>query len=122
VPGSLGSVGDRPAAARRAAREALSRYMQLETTSTAGQREGSVMTISPGAARSFFLDAMVAWATRTRSAHGSKQHWDAGADHVCIQPVKRAGVRGRSSTTEFSNCWRPPADLDAFRSASDMVD
>lgn len=80
-----------PATARRAAREALSRYLQLENYVNSWRREGFGDDDLAGGGSERFVDAMVAWgderAIRTRIA----EHWDAGADHVCIQPI---GVQG----------------------------
>ncbi len=33
------------------------------------------------------IDAMVAWGDETAVMARVQQHWDAGADHVCIQPI-----------------------------------
>src|SRR5436190_24038691 len=50
-----------PAAARRAAREALSRYMQLENYVNSWRREGFGYDDLAGGGSERFLDAMVAW-------------------------------------------------------------
>lgn len=34
-----------------------------------------------------FIDAMIAWGDETAIRRRIEQHWAAGADHVCIQPV-----------------------------------
>ena len=41
-----------------------------------------------------FLDAMVAWGGEAAIAARIKAHFDAGATHVCIQPVHRVGDLG----------------------------
>lgn len=38
-----------------------------------------------------FLDAMVAWGDEAALRQRVQEHWDAGADHVCIQPLDPAG-------------------------------
>lgn len=38
-----------------------------------------------------FLDAMVAWGDEAALRQRIQEHWDAGADHVCIQPLDPEG-------------------------------
>jgi probable F420-dependent oxidoreductase len=80
-----------PAAARRAAREALSRYMQLENYVNSWRREGFGDDDLAGGGSQRFLDAMVAWGDEGAIRARVQQHWDAGADHVCIQPISPQG-------------------------------
>src|SRR5215472_1784540 len=80
-----------PAAARRAAREALSRYMQLENYVNSWRREGFGDQDLAGGGSERFLDAMVAWGDESAIRARVQQHWDAGADHVCIQPITPQG-------------------------------
>ncbi|MBV9199334.1 MAG: TIGR03620 family F420-dependent LLM class oxidoreductase [Alphaproteobacteria bacterium] len=82
-----------PAAARRTAREALSRYLQLENYVNSWRREGfgDDDLASNGSDR--FIDAMVAWGDEKAIRARVRQHWDAGADHVCIQPITSQGSR-----------------------------
>jgi probable F420-dependent oxidoreductase len=80
-----------PAAARRAAREALSRYMQLENYVNSWRREGFGDDDLAGGGSERFLDAMVAWGDEGAIRARVQQHWDAGADHVCIQPIGPQG-------------------------------
>src|SRR6267378_188308 len=80
-----------PAAARRAAREALSRYMQLENYVNSWRREGFGDDDLAGGGSERFLDAMVAWGDERAIRARIQEHWDAGADHVCIQPVNLHG-------------------------------
>jgi len=82
-----------PAAARRAAREALSRYMQLENYVNSWRREGFGDDDLAGGGSERFLDAMVAWGDDGAIHARVKQHWDAGADHVCIQSISPEGAR-----------------------------
>jgi probable F420-dependent oxidoreductase len=81
------------AAARRAAREALSRYMQLENYVNNWRREGFGDDDFAGGGSVRFLDAMVAWGDETAIRRRIQEHWDAGADHVCIQPIGAHGSR-----------------------------
>ena len=39
------------------------------------------------------LDAMVSWGDETAIRRRIQEHWDAGADHVCIQPLHPDGAR-----------------------------
>src|SRR5215469_14067165 len=76
-----------PSAARRAAREALSRYLQLENYVNSWRREGFGDDDLAGGGSRRFLDAMVAWGDEDAIRARIQEHWDAGADHVCIQPI-----------------------------------
>jgi len=40
-----------------------------------------------------FIDAIVAWGDEAAIRARIQQHWDAGADHVCIQPISLDGSR-----------------------------
>jgi len=82
-----------PAAARRAAREALSRYLQLENYVNSWRREGVGDDDLAGGGSERFLDAMVAWGDERTIRARLQDHWDAGADHVCIQPISLQGSR-----------------------------
>jgi probable F420-dependent oxidoreductase len=82
-----------PAAARRAAREALSRYLQLENYVNSWRREGFAEHDLAGGGSERFLDAMVAWGDERAIRARIQQHWDAGADHVCIQAISPQGSR-----------------------------
>ena len=82
-----------PATARRAAREALSRYLQLENYVNSWRREGFGDDDLAGGGSERFLDAMVAWGDEAAIRARIRQHWEAGADHVCIQPITSQGSR-----------------------------
>jgi probable F420-dependent oxidoreductase len=82
-----------PSTARRAAREALSRYLQLENYVNSWRREGFGDDDLAGGGSERLLDAMVAWGDERAIRVRIQQHWDAGADHVCIQPISPHGSR-----------------------------
>ena len=82
-----------PTAARRAAREALSRYMQLENYVNSWRREGFGDDDLAAGGSERFLDAMVAWGDEGAIRARIQEHWEAGADHVCIQPINARGSR-----------------------------
>jgi probable F420-dependent oxidoreductase len=82
-----------PATARRAAREALSRYLQLENYVNSWRREGFGEDDLAGGGSDRFLDAMVAWGDERAIRARIQEHWDAGADHVCIQTISSQASR-----------------------------
>ena len=82
-----------PATARRNAREGLSRYLSLKTTSTTGAGSVSATPISPAAAPIASIDANVAWGDEDAIRAHIQKHWDAGADHVCIQAINTDSSR-----------------------------
>lgn len=82
-----------PATARSTARESLSRYLQLENYVNSWRREGFVDDDFAGGGSQRFLDAMVAWGDEGAIRARIQEHWDAGADHVCIQPINAQGSR-----------------------------
>jgi len=73
--------------ARSAARRTLSRYLQLENYVNGWRRQGFSDADLGGGGSDRFLDAMVAWGDEGAIRARIQQHWDAGADHVCIQPI-----------------------------------
>ena len=81
------------AKARSAARQALSRYMQLENYVNDWRRQGFGDADFAGGGSERFIDALVAWGDEGAVRARIEQHWDAGADHVCIQPISPDGSR-----------------------------
>lgn len=82
-----------PAKAHAAAREALSRYLQLENYVNAWRGQGFSDFDLAGGGTDRFIDAVVAWGDENAIRARIQQHWDAGADHVCIQPIGPQGSR-----------------------------
>ncbi len=82
-----------PAAARRAARAALSHYLQLENYVNAWRLQGFSDDEMAGGGADRFVDAIVGWGDERAVRARIQEHWDAGADHVCIQPIGAAGGR-----------------------------
>jgi len=82
-----------PATARRAAREALSNYLQMENYVNAWRGQGFSEAELAGGGSDRFIDAVVAWGDETAIRARIQQHWDAGADHVCIQAIGPQGSR-----------------------------
>jgi len=85
------------ATARSAARQTLSRYLQLENYINGWRRQGFGDEDLAGGGSDRFLDAMVAWGDEDAIRRRVQQHWDAGADHVCIQPIGPQGSRGAAN-------------------------
>jgi len=79
--------------ARNVARQTLSRYLQLENYVNGWRRQGFDDDDLAGGGSDRFLDAMVAWGGEDAIRSRIQQHWDAGADHVCIQPISVQGSR-----------------------------
>jgi probable F420-dependent oxidoreductase len=79
--------------AHQAARAALSRYLQLENYVNSWRRQnfGDKDLAAGGSDR--FLDALVAWGDESAIRARIQDYWDAGADHVCIQPISLEGSR-----------------------------
>lgn len=78
-------------AARAAAREELARYMRLDNYRNNWLRTGFSADDMEGGGSDRLMDAMVAWGGAERVAERLREHFDAGADQVCIQPVAAAG-------------------------------
>ncbi len=79
--------------ARSAARQALAPYMRLDNYVNNWRRLGfgDEDFADGGSAR--FIDANVAWGTEAAIRQRIQEHWDAGADHVCIQSISPDGSR-----------------------------
>ena len=87
------------ATARSAAREALARYLQLENYVNSWRRQGFGDDDLAGGGSDRLLDAMVAWGDEGAIRARVQQYWDAGADHVCIQPISPQSSRQAANET-----------------------
>lgn len=76
-----------PATARRASREALANYLRLENYVNAWRQQGFSDADMAAGGSDRFVDAIVAWGDESAIRTRIQEHWDAGADHVCIQPI-----------------------------------
>ena len=94
-----------PAKARSAARQALASYLQLDNYVNSWRRLGFGDDDMAGGGSERFLDAIVAWGDEEAIRERIQEHWDAGADHVCVQSITRTARAG--PTKRFSDCWRP---------------
>jgi probable F420-dependent oxidoreductase len=82
-----------PANARRTAREGLSRYLQLENYVNNWRRLGFGDADFAGGGSDRLIDANVAWGDEDAIRAHIQMHWDAGADHVCIQAINTDASR-----------------------------
>ena len=80
-----------PSEARRVSRIALARYMQLENYANNWRRLGFSDDDLAGGGSDRFIDANVAWGDEQAIRTRIEEHWSAGADHVCIQPIQLEG-------------------------------
>lgn len=83
-----------PARARQLARDAASRYMPLPNYRNNWMRLGFTETDLEGGGSDRFIDATFAWGSLAAIRERVDAHFDAGASHVCIQPVNPNGVMG----------------------------
>ena len=80
-----------PDAARKAANDALGIYINLPNYRNNWKRLG--FTEDEIERRdNRFVDAVVVWGDEERVRAGVQAHYDAGADHVCVQPLSPEGI------------------------------
>ena len=82
---------EEPGTARAVAKEGLSRYMSMPNYVNNWLRSGFSESELAGGGNHRFLDGMVAWGSRAAIEARIKAHFDAGATHVCIQPLNPDG-------------------------------
>ena len=83
-----------PSKAREAGRAALGMYAGLPNYANNWKRLGfSDEDIANGGSDKL-IDGLVAWGSEKSVAERIRAHHDAGADHVCIQPLKAGGGPG----------------------------
>lgn len=90
-----------PARARAVARNELARYLVLPNYRSNWLRLGFSEADLANGGSDRFLDAMVAWGDAAALRKRVQEHLDAGATHVCIQPLRPDG--------------QPGADFEALR-------
>jgi len=81
-----------PAKARSAARQALAPYMRLDNYVNNWRQLGFGDDDFAGGGSDRFIDANVGWGDEAAIRARVQAHWDAGADHVCIQPIRLDGA------------------------------
>lgn len=80
-----------PARARAVARKELARYLPMTNYRNNWLRLGFREEELAGGGNDRFIDAIVAWGNAAAIRKRIQQHWDAGANHVCIQALHPAG-------------------------------
>jgi len=93
-----------PVEARRLGREALAWYLTLPNYTENLRWLGFDESDWRGGASDRLVDALVAWGDVEAIRRRVREHLDAGADHVCIQPVPRqAGDLGLDQLRELAS-------------------
>jgi probable F420-dependent oxidoreductase len=80
-----------PGKARDIARQNMAFYLPLTNYRNNWKRLGFTDEDLAGGGSNRFLDAMVAWGSETAIGQRIQAHFDAGASHVCIQPLHPQG-------------------------------
>jgi probable F420-dependent oxidoreductase len=80
-----------PSKAREVARQALAFYLPLTNYRNNWKRLGFNDEDLEGGGSDRFLEAMVAWGDEAAIRQRIQAHFDAGASHVCIQPLNPDG-------------------------------
>jgi probable F420-dependent oxidoreductase len=80
-----------PAAARALGRKELSRYMVLDNYRNAWLGMGFTEADLSDGGSDRFIDAMVLWGDAATVKAALRKHYEAGATHLCIQPVHPEG-------------------------------
>src|SRR6266567_2357165 len=82
-----------PAKARALGRQALAGYLRLDNYVNNWRRLGFGDDDFAGGGSDRFIDANVAWGGESAIRKRIAEHWEAGADHVCIQAISPDGSR-----------------------------
>ena len=82
-----------PAKARAIGRANLANYTALDNYANNWRRLGYSDADMAAGGTDAFVDANIAWGDEARIRKHIQAHWDAGADHVCIQPLHPDGSR-----------------------------
>ncbi len=82
-----------PVAARRAGRQALAPYLRLDNYANNWRRLGFGDDELADGGSDRLIDENVAWGDEAKIRARIQQHWDAGADHVCVQTIRGDGSR-----------------------------
>ena len=85
------TIETNPAKARALGRKELSRYMVLDNYRNNWLREGFTEADLADGGSDKFIDAMCLWGDADTVRKGLRAHFDAGATHVCLQPVHEDG-------------------------------
>ena len=80
-----------PARARELGRKELARYLVLPNYRNNWLRDGFSEADLADGGSDHFIDSMVLWGDAATVKKGLRAHFDAGATHVCLQPVHADG-------------------------------
>src|SRR3954454_6513911 len=80
-----------PVRARTLGRKELARYMVLPNYRNNWLRDGFTEADLANGGSDRFIDAMCLWGDAETVRRGLRAHFDAGATHVCLQPVHEEG-------------------------------
>lgn len=83
-----------PAEARRIARGYMATYIGLENYCKNLMTLGFDESDFSDGGSDRLVDAIVAWGDEDAIAKRIREHWQAGADHVCIQALRKDGEQG----------------------------
>jgi probable F420-dependent oxidoreductase len=83
-----------PTRARTAARAAMAMYVRLPNYQNNLKWLGYTDADFENGGSDRLVDAIVAWGDEKALAKRVQEHYDAGADHVCIQPLRSDGQMG----------------------------
>jgi probable F420-dependent oxidoreductase len=86
--------GEDPGEARAVARRKLARTLELPNYSNNLRRLGMTDEDFAGGGSDRLLDALVAWGSPDTVAARLREHFDAGADHVAVQVIRRGDPAG----------------------------
>ena len=86
--------GEDPGDARAVARQKLARTLELPNYSNNLRRLGMTDEDFAGGGSDRLLDALVAWGSPDTVAARLREHFDAGADHVAVQVIRRGDPAG----------------------------
>ena len=81
-----------PALARDIGRKALALSFSLPNYRNSYLRMGFSEQDFEHGGSDRLIDSIVAWGDEKAIRTRIQQHWDAGADHVCVQPLRRSGM------------------------------
>jgi probable F420-dependent oxidoreductase len=85
------SLETNPLRARALGRKELERYMRLDNYRNNWLRIGFTEQDLANGGSDRFIDAMMLWGEPDTVKRGLRAHFDAGATHVCLQPVHEEG-------------------------------
>lgn len=99
-----------PSVARGAGRRILEIYLGLPNYRNNLVRIGFTSEDFEKGGSDRLIDALIAWGDETAIRRRIQDHWDAGADHVCIQSVPHDGDVGNKPSEKIFELLAPSAD------------